>query len=91
MPAHRRRGRNDGLYQAHLHRRLDRQEVYQEIFRPPTLEELYARAYEAKKNKARLTFVPPDMLMDLIEIRDAHKRLKARVDGVKEEHGNRSG
>lgn len=82
MPKRHRRGRqNDGLYKAHLHRRMDRQEVYQEVFRPPTMEELYARANEARQHKARLTFVPPDILMDLIEIRDEFLRLKARVEG----------
>ena len=84
MPAHKRRGRNDGLYQAYLHRRIDRSIVYEEIQRERTIDEVYARALEAKRHKARLTFIPPIMLIRLIETHDEHERLKARVEGKRE-------
>ena len=84
MSSRKQRGRSDGLYQAYLHRRIDRQIVYEEIQRERTIDEVYARALEAKRHRARLTFIPPIMLIRLIEMQDEHERLKARVEGKRE-------
>lgn len=66
-----RRSDDDGLYQAERHRWLkDRAKGARAARRRLTLEELQKRAEEARRHDCEHTHVHPEVLLELLQIRD---------------------
>jgi len=82
MPIRHRRGRRqDGLYQAQLHQRIDRRIELQQERKPLSFEELYERAREAKAHNALYTFLDPEILKHLLDLRVRYLKLRGLVEG----------
>ena len=83
MSRQKRRGRrSDGLYQARLHQRIQRQiEDRQEAREPLSFEKLFERAWEAKNFKCDHTFLHPDIMLHLLELRGRYLKLRGLIEG----------
>jgi hypothetical protein len=72
MYRHKNRGRrDDDLYQAQRHRWImDRRRAAQAARRRLTLEELQERARSARRHDCEQTFIHPEVLLELLQVRD---------------------
>lgn len=83
MSSRKNRGRrNDGLYQARLHQRIDRQiEDRKAAKEPLSYEDLLQRAHEARKFNCEHTFLHPDIMLHLLELRGRYLKLRGLIEG----------
>jgi hypothetical protein len=73
---------SDGLYQSHLHRRIQRRIEYREAAREPlTYPQLRQRAQEAKDHDCEHTHIHPEYLLHLLELRERYLKLRGLVEG----------
>jgi len=73
--------RSDGLYQARLHQRIqERIEEAETSRKPLTYAELSARAEEARVHGCDHTFIHPEMLLHLLELRERYLKLRSLVE-----------
>ncbi len=76
------RGRSDGLYQARLHQRIDQRIAEAKQQREPlSYEELLQRAYEARNFNCEHTFLHPDIMLHLLELRGRYLKLRGLIEG----------
>jgi hypothetical protein len=76
---------NDGLYQSLRHRWIrERQEAALAARRALTLEELQERAEEARRHHCGHTFIHPEVLLELLQVRDRLALVRELVEKHRE-------
>jgi len=74
--------RSDGLYQARIHRRIEQRLAdAKEASRPLSYAELRQRALEAKAHNCGHTFVHPEIMEHLLDLRERYLKLRELVEG----------
>jgi len=72
---------SDGLYQSHLHRRIQRRIEDREAAREPlTYPQLRERAQEGKAHGCEHTFLHPEFLLHLLDLRERYLKLRGLVE-----------
>ena len=72
---------SDGLYQSHLHQRIQQRIEDREMRREPlTYPELRERAQEGKTHGCEHTFLHPEYLLHLLDLRERYLKLRALVE-----------
>ena len=73
---------SDGLYKARLHQRIERQiEDRKAAKEPLSYEKLGERAREARKFNCEHTFVHPEIMLHLLELRERYLRQRDLIEG----------
>ena len=73
---------SDGLYQAHSHRRIQQRIEDREAARQPlTYPQLRERAQEGKAHGCEHTFLHPEFLLHLLDLRERYLKLRELVEG----------